>query len=110
MFKRGPWIVPTGHAGWVLVVICVLGLLGNALAYASFQYLELSIATAFVPSSIIWGVLLDMTEHHFPAVEGVSGCLLYLFATLSLIMKPKKPVVAIGIPTSMDVPEEILLE
>jgi drug/metabolite transporter (DMT)-like permease len=90
LFKRGPWIAPVGHSGLVLVLICAFGLLGNALAYASFRYLELSTATALVPSSIIWGVLLDMGEHNFPAVQGIAGCLLYLAATIKLAIAPRK--------------------
>ena len=90
VFKRGPWIVPSGHSALLMIGICVLGLLGNALAYASFRYLELSTASAFVPSSIIWGVLLDISKHSFPAFQGIAGCFLYLFATVSLVVKPKK--------------------
>jgi len=87
-FKHGPWIVPAGTIGFLLAAICVLSLVGNALANLSFRYLELSTATALIPSAIIWGVLLDMGSHTFPATQGVIGCLLYVIATVMLAAKP----------------------
>jgi drug/metabolite transporter (DMT)-like permease len=88
LFKHGPWIVPTRGVGVLLGAICVLSLIGNALANFSFRYLELSTATALVPSAIIWGVLLDVGQHNFPAAQGIAGCILYLAATIRLATKP----------------------
>jgi drug/metabolite transporter (DMT)-like permease len=87
-FKNGPWIVPAGARGLLLAAICILSVAGNALANLSFRYLELSTATALIPSAIIWGVLLDMGSHTFPAVQGILGCLLYVIATVMLAAKP----------------------
>jgi drug/metabolite transporter (DMT)-like permease len=88
LFKHEPWIVPVGKVGLFLGAICGLSLIGNALANLSFRHLELSTATALVPSFIIWGVLLDIGEHKFPAIQGIAGCLLYLAATIRLATKP----------------------
>jgi drug/metabolite transporter (DMT)-like permease len=88
LFKHGLWIIPLGKVGLFLGAICTLGLIGNALANLSFRHLELSTATALVPSFIIWGVLLDISEHKFPAVQGIAGCVLYLAATIRLIIRP----------------------
>jgi drug/metabolite transporter (DMT)-like permease len=84
LFKSGPWIVPAGKIGLLLVAVCGLSLVGNALANLSFRHLELSTATALIPSAIVWGVLLDMTMHRFPAIQGIVGCVLYLVATIQL--------------------------
>lgn len=88
IFKHGPWIAPFGTIGLLLGAICGLSLIGNALANLSFRSLELSTATALIPSCIIWGVLLDVGEHHFPATHGIVGCLLYLVAIVRLAKKP----------------------
>jgi drug/metabolite transporter (DMT)-like permease len=88
LFKNGPWILPLGKIGILLGGICALSLVGNALANVSFQHLELSTATALIPSAIIWGVLLDMIQDKFPAVQGIAGCLLYLVATIRLAKRP----------------------
>lgn len=90
LFKHGPWVTPLGNARLLVVVICALSLLGNALCNMSFKYLELSTATALIPSAIIWGVILDMGIHTFPPVQGIIGCLLYLGATIGLAIKPHK--------------------
>lgn len=87
IFKHGPWIALVGNAGLLLAAICVLSVVGNALANMSFRYLELSTATALVPSAIIWGVLLDVGQHDFPAMQGIGGWLLYLVATIRLATK-----------------------
>jgi drug/metabolite transporter (DMT)-like permease len=82
------WVVPMKQSLWLVVAICGLSLVGNALANLSFRFLELSTATALIPSAIVWGVVLDMGgKHHFPAVQGVIGCLLYVAATLSLVAR-----------------------
>lgn len=91
IFKHGPWIAPVGTMGLLLGAICGLSLIGNALANLSFRYLELSTATALIPSCIIWGVLLDVTQHKFPAFHGIAGCLLYLVAIFRLATKPPIP-------------------
>jgi drug/metabolite transporter (DMT)-like permease len=88
LFKHGPWIVPLGKIGILLGGICALSVVGNALANVSFRHLELSTATALIPSAIIWGVLLDMIQDKFPAVQGIAGCLLYLVATIRLAKRP----------------------
>lgn len=90
LFKHGPWVTPSGNAGVLLALICTFSLAGNALCNLSFKYLELSTATALIPSAIIWGVLLDMGSHTFPAIQGVIGCLLYLGATIGVAVKPQK--------------------
>ena len=95
-FKRGPWIFPTGKALWMLAAICALSLISNALTNFSFRHLELSTATALVPSCIIWGVLLDMWQGQFPLLQGVLGCLLYLFAIISLATQRNKPAIDTG--------------
>lgn len=95
-FKHGPWILPARAIGLLLVAICLLSLIGNALANLSFRYLELSTATALIPSAIIWGVLLDMGSHAFPAVQGVVGCILYVAATVMLAAKPPTGYSALG--------------
>jgi drug/metabolite transporter (DMT)-like permease len=92
LFKHGSWVVPAGNVALLLGVICVLSIVGNALANLSFRYLELSTATALVPSAIIWGVLLDVGQHNFPPIQGVAGCLLYLVATIHLATRPPTPV------------------
>jgi drug/metabolite transporter (DMT)-like permease len=91
LFKNGPWILPVGNIGYLLGSICVLSVAGNALANLSFRYLELSTATALIPSAIIWGVLLDMRYHAFPPIQGIAGCLLYLVAVVQLAANPSKP-------------------
>jgi drug/metabolite transporter (DMT)-like permease len=91
VFKHGPWVAPVGKVGLLLAAICLLSLVGNALANLSFRYLELSTATALVPSAIIWGVLMDVGRHNFPAIRGIAGCLLYLVATIRLTMKSQIP-------------------
>jgi drug/metabolite transporter (DMT)-like permease len=88
LFRQGPWIAPAGKIGLLLGAICALSLVGNALANLSFRYLELSTATALVPSAIIWGVLLDVRQHDFPATQGIAGCILYLVTTIRLATKP----------------------
>jgi drug/metabolite transporter (DMT)-like permease len=95
LFKNGSWPAPTGRVGLLLAAICICSLIGNALANLSFQYLELSTATALIPSAIIWGVLLDMGENKFPAIQGIIGCLLYVIATIRLAKRPsdKRPLV-----------------
>lgn len=92
LFKHGHWGTPTGNAVILLLLICVLSLVGNALCNLSFKYIELSTATALIPSAIIWGVLFDMGSHTFPPVQGVIGCLLYVGAILGLTVKPRKTV------------------
>jgi drug/metabolite transporter (DMT)-like permease len=87
IFKSGPWIAPHHNVSWILFAICLLSLLGNALVNISFRRVELSTATALVPSSIIWGVLLDMMEGSFPPLQGALGCLLYLGATIRLAIQ-----------------------
>jgi drug/metabolite transporter (DMT)-like permease len=77
-----------GKIGILLGGICALSVVGNALANVSFLHLELSTATALIPSAIIWGVLLDMIQDKFPAVQGIAGCLLYLVATIRLAKRP----------------------
>jgi len=89
--KNGPWTTPVGNTGFLLGAICALSLVGNALANLSFRYLELSTATALIPSAIIWGVLLDMGKHSFPPIQGIVGCSLYLIATTMLAAKPSRP-------------------
>jgi drug/metabolite transporter (DMT)-like permease len=63
-----------------------LSLLGNALLNLSFEYIELSTASALIPSAIIWGVLLDLGEHQHPATQGIAGCVLYLLAIVHLMI------------------------
>jgi drug/metabolite transporter (DMT)-like permease len=92
LFKHGPWVAPVGKVGLLLGAICLLSLIGNALANLSFRHLELSTAAALVPSAIIWGVLLDVGEHSFPPIQGIAGCLLYLVATIRLATRPPTPV------------------
>ncbi|MDP9049489.1 MAG: hypothetical protein M3O31_02030, partial [Acidobacteriota bacterium] len=87
-FKHGPWITPVGSIGLLLGAICALSVVGNALANLSFRYLELSTATALIPSAIIWGVLFDVGNHTFPEVQGIVGCLLYVLATAMLAARP----------------------
>jgi len=103
LFKHGPWIVPIGKIGVLLGAICALSLVGNALANVSFQHLELSTATALIPSAIIWGVFLDMIQDKFPAVQGIAGCLLYLVATIRLAKKPPiaSPPVLSAVPSEL---------
>jgi drug/metabolite transporter (DMT)-like permease len=85
--KRGPWLLPTGRAAVLVGVICTLSMVSNILANVSFRILPLSMATAIVPSAIIWGVMLDMFHHDFPPVHGAFGCLLYLLATIRFATK-----------------------
>jgi len=87
LFKHGPWIAPAGNARLMLAAICGLSLFGNVLANLSFRNVELSTATALVPSSIIWGVLLDVGQHNFPPIQGIVGCFLYLLATIRLLVR-----------------------
>jgi drug/metabolite transporter (DMT)-like permease len=91
LFKHGPWIAPTGNIGFLLGTICALSVVGNALANLSFRYLELSTATALIPSAIIWGVVLEIGNHLFPPIQGIAGCLLYMVATILLAANPPKP-------------------
>jgi drug/metabolite transporter (DMT)-like permease len=93
LFKHGPWILPIGKVTLSLSAICVLSLAGNALLNLSFEYIELSTASALIPSAIIWGVFLDLGEHQHPAVQGIAGCVLYLLAIVHLVMNrpPVKP-------------------
>jgi drug/metabolite transporter (DMT)-like permease len=84
-FNQSPWLIPSRDACWKLVGLCILGVIANALENMSFQYLDLATATAFIPSSIIWGVLLDMKHRNFPPWQGFGGCLLYLVAIVTLI-------------------------
>jgi drug/metabolite transporter (DMT)-like permease len=84
-FNQSPWVIPSRDACWKLVGLCILGVIANVLENMSFQYLDLATATAFIPSSIIWGVLLDMKHHNFPPWQGFGGCLLYLVAIVTLI-------------------------
>ena len=79
-FKNGPWLVPSGRGAVYVVLICGLSLMSNVLANVSFRILPLSMATALVPSAIIWGVLLDLTDEDVPPLQGIFGCLLYLLA------------------------------
>jgi hypothetical protein len=37
LFKHGPWIAPAGKAALLLGAICVLSIVGNALANLSFR-------------------------------------------------------------------------
>lgn len=85
-FKGNPWINPVVPVRWELIVVCILGLAADAFENLAFQNLDLSTATALIPSAIIWGVLLDMKHHNFPPLQGFGGCLLYLLAVLSLIL------------------------
>jgi drug/metabolite transporter (DMT)-like permease len=84
-FNQSPWLIPSRDACWKLAGLCILGVVASALENMSFQYLDLATATAFIPSSIIWGVLLDMKQHNFPPWQGFGGCLLYLVAIATLI-------------------------
>lgn len=88
IFKHGQWVAPSGNVRWMVVAICMLSLAGYALVNFSFRHLELSTATALVPSAIIWGVLLDIKEHNYPAASGVVGCLLYVGAIICLAVRP----------------------
>ena len=91
--KRGPWVVPTGRTALLVVFISALSMAMNVLGNISFRMLPLSMATAIVPSAIIWGVLLDMTVHDFPPVQGIIGCLLYVFAAIRMgIIAPGRSV------------------
>lgn len=90
--RKDSLVVPGRDGVWLLIAIYGLSLIGNALANLSFRYLELSTASALIPSAIVWGVLLDMcSQHHYPALEGVLGCLLYVGATLGLAVQ-RKPI------------------
>ena len=90
--KRGPWEIPAGRTALLVLLICALSMAMNVLSNISFRLLPLSMATAIVPSAIIWGVLLDMTAHDFPPLQGIIGCLLYVFATIRMgILTPRSP-------------------
>jgi hypothetical protein len=89
LFKQGPWVVPRGSVTLTLATICILSLAGSVLATLSFGYMELSTASALIPSAIIWGVLLDISEHNHPATQAIAGCILYLIAiTLLTVARP----------------------
>jgi drug/metabolite transporter (DMT)-like permease len=92
IFRHEPWITPTGSAILTLIAICILSLAGSALATISFRYIELSTATALIPSAIIWGVLLDMCQHNHPAVQAIIGCILYLIAVVRLTISRPTPI------------------
>jgi hypothetical protein len=47
--------LPNGQALWLVAAVCVLRLVGNARANLSSRYLELSTATALIPSAISGG-------------------------------------------------------
>jgi drug/metabolite transporter (DMT)-like permease len=106
LFKRGPWIFPTGQVFFLVAAVCVLSLMSNALTNFSFRHLELSTATALIPSCIIWGVMLELLHGQFPLIQGVSGCLLYLFATVSLATQPSEA--TIEAPAESKIIEQVL--
>jgi drug/metabolite transporter (DMT)-like permease len=76
--RHKPWVVPDHHAFISILLICTLSLFAQILFAISFKRLPGSTASALVPSSIVWGVLLDILRGGFPSEEGLAGCLLYI--------------------------------
>jgi drug/metabolite transporter (DMT)-like permease len=86
LFKQGPWVVPMDSVALTLAAICILSLAGSALATLSFRYMESSTASALIPSAIVWGVLLDLSEHDHPKAQAIAGCFLYVIAIARLTL------------------------
>jgi drug/metabolite transporter (DMT)-like permease len=86
LFKQEPWVVPRGSVTLTLIAICVLSLAGSALVTLSFRYMEMTTASSLIPSAIIWGVLLDISEHDHPKMQAIAGCILYVAAIARLIV------------------------
>ena len=86
ILKNGSWNIPDARSAVLLASICILSVASNTLANISFRHIELSTAAALVPSSIIWGVGMDVFAHRYPRLEGIAGCVLYGVA-MSLMVR-----------------------
>ena len=90
------WVVPT-LAGWVILFLIGLGmLLSQFLLTVSFSRLPLPLASALIPSSIVWSVFVEAVtsgEHATP--HAIAGTLLYALGICGLTAESiRKPVKA----------------
>jgi drug/metabolite transporter (DMT)-like permease len=72
------WIIPSGHQ-WVVLLFIGLGmLLSQYLLALSFRRLPLSLASALIPSSIVWSVLGEaITSGAHATPHAIAGTLIY---------------------------------
>ena len=84
--KHDVWTMPNRHSIFAIGLICLLSILAQLLVATSFKWLEISTASALVPSSIVWGVLFEVFGGSFPTPQGLAGCVLYMFGMTRLSM------------------------
>lgn len=89
--KSGSWVIPSGNALLVLIVISLGNLLAQFLLNLSFKRLPLTVATAIVPSCVVWGVLIvEVTQRVVPSPHAMVGMLIYAVSMGLLIAHSKK--------------------
>jgi drug/metabolite transporter (DMT)-like permease len=82
----GGWGVPSGHALLILLLISVSVLAGQYLLVLSFARLPLSLATALIPSCVVWSVIVDsLTTGIGSAVQSIAGSAIYALGIGSLV-------------------------
>jgi drug/metabolite transporter (DMT)-like permease len=89
--KSGSWVIPSGNTLLILIVISLGNLLAQFLLNLSFKRLPLTVATAIVPSCVVWGVLIvEVTQHVVLSPHAMVGMLIYAISMGLLIVHSKK--------------------
>jgi drug/metabolite transporter (DMT)-like permease len=87
IFKNGAWVPLRLNVGLGLLSIVFLATLTQILLALSFKWADLSIATAIIPSSMGWGVALDVASGEPAGGKQIVGCLVYLLGTVRLVTR-----------------------
>jgi drug/metabolite transporter (DMT)-like permease len=90
IFKNGPWVPLTTNVLVVLSSIALFAACNQVFIALSYRWAELSTATAIVPSSMAWGVVLDVTSHEQAGGKQLFGCLIYLLGAIPLMTARKQ--------------------
>ncbi len=89
--KSGGWVMPSSKVLLVVVLISLGNLLAQFLLNLSFKLLPLPVATAIVPSCVLWGVLIvEITQRVVPSRHAIVGMLTYVVSIGLLIADSKK--------------------
>ena len=100
--KSGDWNLPSAKAILILFVISIGSLFTHYLLNLSFSKLSLPVATALIPGSVVWGVLvMAVFQGLIPSPHAIAGVIIYAVGMGLLIADSKKSRVPQALPTDI---------